>query len=225
MFGALRDLILPQVCALCGYGDQPLCDLCLDLWRGPAQKCARISGVAIFATRPYDSLAASVIVGAKDHHRRWLLPLLVAAITTSVKAILAQQHQPLHLTLVPMPSRPSSLRKRGDDVVLELARRTAQQLRREEERMQIQALRLLRHRRSVRDQSELTLRQRHLNLEGAFELLREPPEGPLIVIDDVITTGASMGEAIRALGSERILGGACAAATSLRAAARRGAPA
>lgn len=224
MFAALKDLLLPQVCSLCRHGDEPLCRQCLDLWSGPAEQCARISGVPIFAARPYDSLAASVIVGAKDRHRRWLFPLLVAAMAASVRSVLAHHNggldnEGLEVTLVPMPSSPSSLRRRGDDVVLALARRTAQQLR--SEGFLIRAVPLLRHQRKVKDQSELTLQQRQLNLDGAFALvnqtgLNQRRHGGLIVVDDVITTGASMREALRTLNSARTLGGACAAATSLR---------
>ena len=65
----------------------------------------------------------------------------------------------------------------------------------------------LSHRYKVRDQSQLNLGERSQNISGAFAVSRQfaalSSQGniapKLIVIDDLITTGATLTEAIRAL--------------------------
>lgn len=210
MLAAFIDLLLPQRCALCGAGEEVLCKPCTSLW-SVGQKCGRILGHDIYAARPYDTLAANVIVGAKDHQRRWLLPLIVTGVVSAVRCLLPADQRPLGL--VPMPSRRASLRKRGDDVLLHVARQAAKELR--GEGINAIAVPLLEHGRKVRDQSGLTSQQRQRNLHGAFTLTGTSDRA-LIVVDDVITTGASLQEAFRALAPLHLLGGACAAATSLR---------
>lgn len=54
--------------------------------------------------------------------------------------------------------------------------------------------------RKVRDQSGLDACARARNMQGAFALKTGAyPRGDLILIDDVITTGATLSEAARAL--------------------------
>jgi predicted amidophosphoribosyltransferase len=68
----------------------------------------------------------------------------------------------------------------------------------------IKALDILQHNRSVRDQSKLDSDSRSINIAGAIsaKLSGLPAAGniePLIVVDDLITTGATLAEGIRAL--------------------------
>ncbi len=67
---------------------------------------------------------------------------------------------------------------------------------------------ILQHLRSVRDQSKLNSQQRSSNISGAFTTSINSPESrvlgntrPLIIVDDLVTTGATLVEAIRALHS------------------------
>ena len=67
---------------------------------------------------------------------------------------------------------------------------------------------ILHHLRTVKDQSQLNSQQRFSNLTGALfvsmnskKLVGRGNIGPLIVVDDLITTGATLVEAIRALTS------------------------
>jgi len=70
----------------------------------------------------------------------------------------------------------------------------------------LKSLDILHHQRAVRDQSKLNSVQRNRNIEGAFsatlnvaKVARSGNIGPLIIVDDLVTTGATLAEAIRAL--------------------------
>ena len=67
-------------------------------------------------------------------------------------------------------------------------------------------LKILQHQRVVKDQSQLNSQQRSSNIAGAFSTSIDLPSpagpgniGPLIIVDDLVTTGATLAEAIRAL--------------------------
>jgi predicted amidophosphoribosyltransferase len=87
--------------------------------------------------------------------------------------------------------------------------------------MRAQVVPALAHRRAVVDQAGLDHRQRRDNLAGALGLRRSA--GPLlrgavvVVVDDVMTTGATLAEATRALAS----GGVTVEAAAVVAATRR----
>jgi predicted amidophosphoribosyltransferase len=62
--------------------------------------------------------------------------------------------------------------------------------------------RLLRRRGTVRDSAGLSAGQRRANLAGSFLLAGVPaPHALLVLVDDVVTTGATLTEAAAVLGS------------------------
>jgi predicted amidophosphoribosyltransferase len=70
----------------------------------------------------------------------------------------------------------------------------------------LQSFEILQHQRAVKDQSQLNSEQRTSNIAGAFSIsnnLAKPATagniGPVIVVDDLVTTGSTLIEAIRAL--------------------------
>jgi predicted amidophosphoribosyltransferase len=109
------------------------------------------------------------------------------------------------LVLVPVPSRPSTVRQRGHEPTTRLVRVAAARL--TALGRPARCVRLLRTRPGVADQSGLDAGARQLNLAGAFRvhppalrrLARLGRPVHVVVCDDVLTTGATAAEAQRAL--------------------------
>ena len=98
--------------------------------------------------------------------------------------------------LVPVPARPAARRARGSDHAVVLAARAARELRRSG--IPVNRCPALRHVRSSRDQLGLGRAERLANVAGTL-VARSVPPGIVVVVDDVTTTGATLGEAHRAL--------------------------
>lgn len=97
----------------------------------------------------------------------------------------------LHVPLVPMPLHTQRLRQRGYDQALELTRPLARE-------MCLPLWRGLVRSRATAAQSELDAESRQRNLRGAFAVAATPPDA-LTLVDDVMTTGATLDAAVRAL--------------------------
>ncbi|AKC88293.1 competence protein ComF [Pseudoxanthomonas suwonensis] len=95
--------------------------------------------------------------------------------------------------LVPVPLHRGRLRQRGYDQALELARPLAARL-----RLPLRAD-LLRRERATAAQSELDAAARRRNLRGAFRVADRPLPDHVALVDDVMTTGATLHAAATAL--------------------------
>jgi predicted amidophosphoribosyltransferase len=215
----LRDLILSSRCVSCALpADLPgrdICRECRGQWHAPAFRA--LGTPAVYAVRPYDRTSQRVILAVKESGHHALEPVIAEAIAFAALPLIDRADHPVHL--VPIPSRPSVIRQRGADVLWSITRQSAALL--QAAGAPVTAMQILRHTRRVEDQSGLTAVQRIENLYGAMDLIngidrRALGRGSIIVVDDLLTTGATIGEAVRALAQVgHVAGGACAASTAL----------
>lgn len=221
----LLDLGLPASCAGCAAPGEPLCPRCRASIRQVAFPAARVVAPQptppglppVLAAGRYDGVLRRLVTAYKDDERRDLRGVLAALLATALTGVACDWATAV---VVPMPSSPSAVRRRGDDPVGDLVR-VAARARSPSPRV----LPALRTTRALADQSRLDHRQRAANLAGAYQVRpRHAPAlaGAVVVLaDDVVTTGATLAEAARAV---RAAGGVVAAAAVVAATSRRGLP-
>ena len=198
-----------QDCLLCGLvarGPIPLCAACAnDLPRAPQPACPRCArpspngaacGACLRAPGHVDGVRAAyrytypldrLVQDYKYGHRL----ALADAFGTALCAI-APQAQAIDL-IVPLPLHPARLRARGFNQALELARPVARHL------GQALATELLERQRDTAPQAEQPLAARRRNVRQAFHCRRDLRGARLLLIDDVMTSGATLDEAARTL--------------------------
>jgi predicted amidophosphoribosyltransferase len=223
---ALVGLMLPIDCPGCGRPDVRLCAGCAGRLSGPplpVQLPPVLGRLPAFAAAEYAGVPGRVVVAWKDRDRHDLVRPLGAALAVALGAVLDRSAggRPGEavpggpgVLVVPVPSARAARRRRGEDTVRRLALVAAAGVRAQEiaagsalpggpRRPEVRVLAALQLVRQVADQSGLSAPARRDNLAGA---LRVPAAaGPAlsgrvcVLVDDVITTGATLGEAARAL--------------------------
>lgn len=217
-----RDLVLPQHCAGCGNAAVLLCAGCAGRLAAPAFLVPCPAGVlprVVWAAAAYEGPVRSMLVGYKDRGRRALAQPLGRALGGALLA--AYDHLPRpppQLLVVPVPAVRSRSRRRGYaplSLLLTVGVRQAVRIR-GPCLVAAEPLRLVRR---VADQAGLDARSRRANLAGAIAVsprwARLLPGREVLVVDDVVTTGATLAEVTRALraAGAQVVGGAVLAAT------------
>lgn len=213
---ALSNLALPVDCAGCGRPDDPWCPGCaadLDacLWpSGPraSRPCPSPTGLPpVHSAGRYAGALAAVVSAYKDDGRRQHGDLLGGLLATSLdsavrgspglRAVLGRGSGPV--LVVPVPSSSAARRRRGDAPLVALARSAVRGFGTTE----AVVAEALVPRRRVADQAGLGALERAVNLEHSMTV--RPRWEPVVrgagcvVVDDVLTTGATLVEAARAL--------------------------
>ena len=153
--------------------------------------------VPLWSAGEYTRPLPRVISQAKDHHRWDGLDLLGVRLAFAVAALADDLRLAGPGVLVPFPSQPKTVRDRGLDVTRVLAIRAARHLRLVG--LDVSVRPILAHIRAVQDQGNLTTADRATNLAESLRVTRLIADCWLVVVDDVVTTGASLREAQRAL--------------------------
>lgn len=200
----LTDLVLPTECAGCGAPRTVLCPRCRGALGGAGPRRVRPvpepAGLPVVrAAAPYAGEVRELLLAHKERGALALTGALGAALAGVVRAGLRAGGGPV--LLVPVPSARWAVRARGHDPVRRMALAAAGRLRRAGTSARVAAV--LRQRRAVADQADLDARQRLDNLAGALEVTAGGAAllagGRVVLVDDLITTGASLAEAARAL--------------------------
>lgn len=225
MLADVLDLVVPRECLGCNAPGRSLCPRCAgDLAGGVGPRRPRVPPPGLppcWSAADYADLARAAVLAHKERGDRGLTaPLgeaLARAATAAVEAAGGVGRGPV--VLVPVPTSRRAVARRGDDTVLLLARAAAAQMRR---RRAVRVVPALAEARRRADQAGLGSRARASNLAGSLRPGRRAHRlagHPVVVlVDDVITTGATLAEAARALRSVgvEVVAAATVAATVLR---------
>lgn len=181
-------VLLPVRCAGCGRADRSLCAACRRRLADARGADGRVGGVAVHAAAPYTGVVPGCLTAFKDHGRTDLAAPLADLLRRSVLA--AARGAPAGLVVVPAPSARSALRRRGYAPLDVLCARAVPGVRL---RHAVRAVR------PVADQAGLGRAAREANLRGALRASAALAGRPVLVVDDVLTTGATLRETLRAV--------------------------
>jgi predicted amidophosphoribosyltransferase len=222
---SVLELLLPSRCAGCGRLDEAefrlraLCPPCLEAvrqsvpmsWEIPMPGGSTV--VPAFAAAAYDGVIRAALLDYKERGRLCLRRELAGSLAVSVFGAVGGDHSPS--LLVPVPSATATRRARGHDPVGAMATTAAGYLRATGFKVEVRAV--LRQGRAVADQSGLDVGARRANLAGALAVRRPVlvRGRPVVIVDDIVTTGATAAEAARALtdAGAVVTGIACVATT------------
>lgn len=208
-FSVLLDMLLPRACLLCGARARgalcdgcaadlprlsgPLCPVCATPLAAPAPAC----GGCLKAPPAFDATLAPLryaypidgLVRNLKYRSR------LASADFFVQAMLAatQPERPAGTLIVPVPLSAGRLRERGFNQALEIARPLARAL-----HLPLDAASLARPRETL-PQSSLPWRARQGNVRHAFACGRDLSGQRVIVVDDVMTSGATLDAVARTL--------------------------
>ncbi len=199
----LAALVWPTACVGCGAEDRDCCDVCLAaLGELPAVHEREHDGVPCFAGGSYEGPLRSVLVAFKHDGRVGFRRVLGAVLRDPLLSAMrcaarAEGGGPSAPLIVAMPSRPNGVRKRGYrhlELLVTAALRGSRI-----PSLRLRALRTTRGRvgqvglsASARERNARRIAVRH----SARRLVRGRR---VVLVDDIITTGASMRAAREAL--------------------------
>ena len=205
--GAVRDvaaLVLPQSCASCAEQGARVCPQCAaDL--APTVQVQAVGGLRVWSGLTFEGVAARVIRSCKEDARPGLARVLAPALRAALAAAggAAPPDARGRVIVVPVPASRRAMRTRGFRLV-EVVTRAAG----------ADPVRALHQIEVTRDQRDLGVMQREENLHGAF-CASGVRGAHVVLVDDVVTSGATLREGARALAAAgaHVVGAATVAAT------------
>lgn len=204
----MLDAVLPLQCGGCGAPGTRWCAVCAaQLAVGPDEPrviAPRLDPrVPVFALGRYAGARRQAIVAVKERGRSDLVAPLACALGAALQRLLSWQMVDLPLTIVPAPTRRSAARRRGGDPITRIAAAVAA------DHTGVTVAPALRMRALTRDSVGLGSGARERNIAGRVLLRRRgladfSGAGDVLIVDDVVTTGATLAESVRVLRQARV---------------------
>jgi ComF family protein len=204
MLGEALAYLFPVPCAGCGVEGRALCGGCAPGLTSRTRS-VEIPGVApVTAALDYDGVARAVLLALKEQGRSGLATPLAAPFAAAVTGSLARTPDAV---VAAVPSSRAARRRRGFEPVRLLASRAG-----------IRLAPLFLPARPHAVQKGLGVAERARNLEGVFQLARPVGGIRVLLLDDVVTSGATLAAAAACLraGGAEVVGAAVLAATPRR---------
>jgi ComF family protein len=184
--GALLDalsVLSPVDCAGCGSADRSLCEDC-QLELQPAVTPRTLpDGSTVYTALRYEGVVRRTLLALKESGRTDL----VKPLSLSLAAALARAAQP-GAEILSVPTSRAAWRRRGYDPVALLCKRAG-----------FQSAKVLKASRATASQKTLGSHERALNLHESMRSRVSLRGRSFIIVDDVVTTGATLTEAARAV--------------------------
>ena len=191
----VETLLFPAECIVCSAVSV---EICLSCRPHTQYRVTTLSSSLppLLSAHGYDRTSGQILLQAKEENSRIAQTLLAR----SFAGLLAIAHSVLQCEsycLIGIPSAPRTIRRRGFrhlDRSLRITQRMSP--------VTFETLPLLRSSGDVRDQTELSAPERSENVSGKFTAKlpeKIEPRSGIIVVDDVVSTGSSMRESVRAL--------------------------
>lgn len=174
-------LLLAASCPGCDRGGTLLCGACRMLLRAAPRDLQTPAGLTVHAALRYEGVPARAIRRLKEDGATLLARPLGEALTGILRA------RAQDALIVPVPTSRTAFRRRGYRVPDLLVRRAGFSVRR-----------LLLPARRVGDQRGLGRDARARNVAGSMRAAADG-RATVVIVDDVVTTGATLDEAARAL--------------------------
>lgn len=188
-FEELLDLLLPTPCCGCKRLGSILCPACLESLVGSPRMVTR-EGQIGWAYCAFEDQASQILNAFKEDGQT----RVAVTLATKMLPLLANfsKIDSNAIKLVSVPSRSSSFIKRGFVPAKVLANALGRQ-------SKLQSVAALKFCRPVEDQAGLGSSQRRTNLVDSMTAKFSMKGYRVLIIDDIVTTGATMLEASRAL--------------------------
>lgn len=192
----MLELLFPRHCAGCGAAGETVCAACRRTLARPPQRIFTTVDphLPVWALAPYAGAHREFILGMKERGRRDVPKYLGAVMTSAAQYLAARGEipEPEELCIVPAPTKVSAARLRGGDPMTAVGRA-----------MGLVMTPCVRHRPGVRESVGLDAQSRMRNLSGNIELLGKPT-APVLLIDDVVTTGSTLAATAAVLFSAKV---------------------
>jgi ComF family protein len=185
-------LLMPVECAGCGASDRALCPSCRIALAGRPARHPLPDGIPVFSALDYAAVVRAAILAYKENGRtdvaRALARPLRAAIDEALRSTDRPPARASPVEVVAVPTSRRAYRRRGYDPVALLLRRAG-----------VRCVSELRVVRDSAQQKKLGVEERAANRRGVLAARRRLDGRSFLLVDDVMTTGATLSEAARAL--------------------------